>query len=160
MKVPRPPPPSSVAVSAVMKANRARDTGPEVALRRALWVLGERGYRLAPKRVLGRPDITYMSDRLAVFVHGCFWHRHGCKNASQALPKSNRPYWEVKFKLNVERDARKARDLESLGWRVVTVWECEIERDADAAARKVKAERTISRLPLGVKSQNTGHARP
>ena len=122
--------------------------------------MGERGFRLAPRRVPGRPDITFASDHLAVFVHGCFWHRHGCKNASQALPKSNRAYWEVKFQLNVERDARKARVLETLGWNVVTVWECEIGRDAEAAARKVKAERAISRLSSGVKSQNTGPPHP
>lgn len=153
-KVPRPPPPSSATVTAVMKANRARDTGPEIALRRSLRSLGERAYRLAPKHVPGRPDITFMGDRLAVFVHGCFWHRHGCERASRELPKSNREYWQTKFRLNVERDERKVRNLESLGWHVLTVWECEIEQDSNAVARKVQAVRAIAQSSAGSKDQS------
>jgi DNA mismatch endonuclease, patch repair protein len=154
MKVPRPPPPSSPAATAVMKANRARNTGPEVALRRALWATGARGYRLSPRHLPGRPDITFSGGRLAVFVHGCFWHRHGCAKAGRELPKSNRKYWEIKFRLNVERDQRKVQKLEGLGWRVLTVWECEIERDAEEVARKVDAERTITHVPMGSKDQS------
>jgi DNA mismatch endonuclease (patch repair protein) len=156
MKVPRAPPPSSGSVTAVMRANRARDTGPELALRRSLWALGARGYRLAPKNVPGRPDVTYAGDRLAIFVHGCFWHRHGCAKAGKDLPKSNRVYWKTKFQLNVERDDRKVRTLESRGWRVLTVWECEIERDPEATALRVETERAITRLSMGSKDQSRG----
>ena len=152
-KVPRSPPPSSPAATAVMKANRARNTRPEVALRRALWALGTRGYRLSPRYVPGRPDITFAGDRLAVFVHGCFWHRHGCEKAGRELPKSNRKYWEIKFQLNVDRDERKVRTLENLGWRVLTVWECEIERAVETVARKVGAERTIPHVSMLSKDQ-------
>jgi DNA mismatch endonuclease, patch repair protein len=160
LKVPRPPPPSSPAVTAIMKANRPRDTGPETRLRHALWMMGERGYRVAPKGIPGRPDITYTRGQTAVFVNGCFWHQHGCDSARSVLPKSNRDYWATKFALNRERDRRKVRDLESAGWHVITVWECEVERDAAAVARKVKTGRTILRHSLGVKSQNTGRPRP
>ena len=160
VKVPRPPPPSSTAVTAVMRANKARDTGPELGLRRAMWALGTRGYRLAPRGVPGRPDIAFMADRLAVFVHGCFWHRHGCEKASTELPRSNRGYWETKFQLNVERDVRKVGVLERGGWRVLTVWECEIEQDPGAIARRVAAERAMSRDSLRSKDPSRRSADP
>lgn len=153
-KVPRSPPPSSPAATAVMKANRARNTGPEVALRRALRELGSRGYRLSPRYVPGRPDITFAGNGLAVFVHGCFWHRHGCKKAGRELPKSHRKYWGTKFKLNVERDDRKVKSLEALGWQVLTVWECEIERDVRAVALKVEAKRAMTHVSMRSKERS------
>lgn len=154
MKVPRAPPPSSGAVTVVMRANRARDTGPELLLRRSLWALGARGYRLSPTRIPGRPDVTYIGERLAVFVHGCFWHRHGCERATRELPKSNRRYWETKFQLNVERDQRKVRTLEALRWRVMTMWECAILRNPADADCKVMAEKRILRVSLESKKQS------
>lgn len=98
MKVPRSPPPSSIAVTAVMKANKARDTAPERALRKSLWALGARGYRLSPREVAGRPDVAYVRYKFAVFVHGCFWHRHGCDKASRELPVSNRKGRRTRFR--------------------------------------------------------------
>lgn len=139
--MPRPPPPSSPAVTAVMKANRPRDTGPETRLRKALWKLGERGYRVAPKGVPGRPDIAYSQGQIAVFVNGCFWHQHGCERARSGLPKSHEDYWATKFALNRERDERKVRDLESIGWHVLTLWECEIDRNPNEGAAKVAIAR-------------------
>lgn len=136
-KVPRPPPPSSALATAVMKANRPRNTGPELALRRSLWAMGLRGYRLTPKGVPGRPDVAFVKARVAVFVHGCFWHRHGCSKAKSELPKANRGYWETKFRLNVERDSRKVQTLESEGWHVLTIWECEIDADVGDCDRRV-----------------------
>ncbi len=158
--MPRSPPPSSPTATAVMKANRARNTGPELALRRALWALGARGYRVSPRHVPGRPDITFAGNRLAVFVHGCFWHRHGCEKGGEDLPKSNREYWETKFQLNVERDERKVRTLENLGWRVLTVWECEIERAVETVARMVDAERTMPNVSMESKNQSRRSAGP
>jgi len=136
VKVPRPPPASSPAVTAVMKANRARNTGPELALRKSLRDAGIRGYRLSPPGIPGRPDITFPRLRLAAFVHGCFWHQHGCRTASHR-PKTNISYWNLKFALNRTRDAKKIASLQNSGWRVLTFWECEINRDAAQCARRV-----------------------
>lgn len=107
-----------------MRANRARDTGPERAIRRALRQAGFPGYRLNWKRVPGRPDVSYPGRRVAIFVHGCYWHH--CPRCQPGIPKSNPEFWMRKFELNRERDARKRQDLEALGWTVHEVWECDI----------------------------------
>jgi DNA mismatch endonuclease, patch repair protein len=143
-KVPRAPPSSSPAVTAVMKANRPRDTGPEIRLRKALWRLGERGYRVTPKGIPGRPDIAYLRGQLAVFVNGCFWHQHGCERSKPGLPKSHPAYWATKFALNRRRDERKVHDLELAGWSVLTLWECEIDRSPSETAARVAAKRLSS----------------
>ena len=101
-----------------------KDTKPELQLRRALHRLGLR-YRLGGAGLPGRPDILFPKHRVALFVHGCFWHRHeGCRVA--AMPKSNVGFWTEKFARNVARDAKVANDLEGLGWRVLIAWECEV----------------------------------
>ncbi|WP_316196017.1 very short patch repair endonuclease [Bradyrhizobium sp. SZCCHNRI3052] len=108
-----------------MSRIRSRDTKPELVLRRELHRLGLR-YTLGNKRLPGKPDIVLPRHKAAVFVHGCFWHRHaGCNIAT--TPKSNTPYWQEKFDRNVSRDARVRAELESQGWRVFTVWECELQ---------------------------------
>lgn len=120
------PPASSPAVRASMRANRARDTGPERRLRAALRESGLGGYRLNWKKAPGRPDIAYPGRKLAVFVHGCYWHR--CPKCYPGLPKSNTEFWARKFELNRERDLRKRAQLEAAGWRVIEVWECELRQ--------------------------------
>lgn len=107
-----------------MQANRARDTGPERTLRRALRGAGLGGYRLGWRKVPGRPDISYPGRRVAIFVHGCYWHH--CPRCYPHLPKSNPEFWARKFELNHERDARKRRQLEQRGWTVHEIWECDI----------------------------------
>ena len=98
-------------------------TMPELLVRRALHRLGFR-YQLHVKELPGSPDIVLPSARTAVFVHGCFWHRHtGCRAAT--TPKTRQAFWEEKFQANVERDARKAKALAEAGWAVKVVWECE-----------------------------------
>lgn len=119
-----------------MSANRARDTSPEVALRRALRAKGLVGYRLHPRSVPGRPDVAYLGRRVAVFVHGCFWH--ACPTCALPTPRSNSRFWEAKFARNRARDEAKAAALGSAGWRVVTVWEHEILADPTRAARRVQ----------------------
>jgi len=118
---------------------RAKDTSPELAIRRALHALGFR-FRLDDRRKPGRPDIVLPKYRAVIFVHGCFWHRHeGCKVAS--MPKSNTAFWLEKFTRNVERDGRVTSQLVSLGWRVFVAWECELgskRRATDAAAHLAK----------------------
>ena len=106
-----------------MRRVARRDTRPEMALRRLLWRSGLR-YRLHLEGMPGTPDLAFPRHRLAVFVHGCFWHRHaGCRFAT--IPKTRREYWLPKLEANVERDERKNADLRRLGWRSVIVWECE-----------------------------------
>ncbi|WP_235430487.1 DNA mismatch endonuclease Vsr [Xanthomonas sp. MUS 060] len=106
-----------------MRSVRQKNTSPEVIVRRAAHALGAR-FRLHQKSLSGRPDIVFPSRKLCVFVHGCFWHRHpGCRLAS--TPGTNVDFWLEKFRRNVDRDARKSEELESLGWRVEVIWECE-----------------------------------
>jgi DNA mismatch endonuclease (patch repair protein) len=107
-----------------MRANRARDTGPERTVRRALRAAGHPGYRLNWKGVPGRPDVAYPGRRVAIFVHGCYWHH--CPRCQPGLPRSNPEFWMRKFELNRERDARKRQELEGRGWIVHEVWECDI----------------------------------
>ncbi|KXK00876.1 MAG: T/G mismatch-specific endonuclease [Acidobacteria bacterium OLB17] len=119
-----------------MSANRSKNTKPEMLLRRSLWRANLRGYRLHYKRVPGRPDISYVSKKVAIFVHGCFWHR--CPKCNYPLPKTNTQFWQTKFDSNVERDRRKKADLTRLGWKVVTVWECDLKYRLDLTLRKIQ----------------------
>jgi len=130
------PPATSPAVRNVMRANRARDTGPELRLRRALREIGLGGYRVNWRKATGRPDIAYPGRRIAIFVHGCFWHH--CPACYPDLPKSNRLFWERKFALNVERDQRKRRALQDAGWIVEEVWEHELEQSSSLIALRIK----------------------
>ena len=110
--------------SAVMRRVKDRGTGPELALRRLIWSLGGR-YRLNRRDLPGKPDIVLAGRRLAIRVHGCFWHGHDCARGAR-VPKANREYWVGKVAANRERDRAAHSALEALGWRVETVWECEI----------------------------------
>lgn len=107
-----------------MSANRGKDTGPEVALRRALWDAGIRGYRKNWKKAPGRPDIAFPGKKIAIFVHGCYWH--GCPVCNFPLPKHNRNFWKEKFERNKKRDVAKVNALKKAGWRVVVVWEHQV----------------------------------
>jgi DNA mismatch endonuclease Vsr len=117
-----------------MAAIGGRDTAPEMTLRRLLHALGYR-YRLHVRNLPGRPDLVFAARRRVVEVRGCFWHRHGCRNS--VLPATRRAWWAAKFRNTVARDHRNRAALESAGWEVCVVWECEIRADAAAAARKV-----------------------
>ena len=120
--------------SELMANIRGRDTVPEMAVRRIAHRMGLR-FRLNRNDLPGRPDLVFPKHRLAVFVHGCFWHRHeGCRHAS--TPKSRIAFWTGKFAANVERDARQEAALRTLGWRVLVIWQCET-RDEAAVERKL-----------------------
>ena len=107
-----------------MSRIRSRDTKPEMVVRRLLHSLGHR-YRLHRKGLPGKPDIVLPKYRTVIFVHGCFWHRHpGCKYAY--TPKSRLEFWNKKFDENVRRDRENKKALRKLGWKVIVVWECEI----------------------------------
>ena len=100
----------------------SKNTKPEIAVRKAAHALGLR-FRLHRRNLPGTPDLVLPKRQTAVFVHGCFWHRHRCGRAT--TPASNVEYWTAKFERNVHRDARNAAELRSLGWRCVRIWECE-----------------------------------
>lgn len=121
--------------SALMGRIRGRDTGPEMTVRRLLYAMGYR-FRLHARELPGRPDIVFRSRRVALFVHGCFWHRHDCGLAY--VPKTRPEFWQRKFDGNVARDRRTEQELEVAGWRVVTVWECQLGDLASLAGRLAK----------------------
>jgi DNA mismatch endonuclease, patch repair protein len=121
--------------SAVMARVKGRDTGPERVVRRLLWRLGAR-YRLNRKDLPGVPDIVLPGRKLAIFVHGCFWHGHDCARGAR-VPKANRDYWVAKVARNRARDALSLERLAVLGWRVETIWECEL-KDAEAIERRFR----------------------
>lgn len=116
-----------------MRAIQPHGTKPELVVRRALRQLGYPGYRLHPKGYPGRPDIAFIGRKKAIFVHGCFWHRHDCRLGIR-LPKSNLSYWLPKLERNMERDKAALARLAAAGWDVLVIWECET-KDAEALAR-------------------------
>ncbi len=118
-----------------MSRIRAKDTKPELDLRRALGVKRVRGYRLHYKSIAGRPDITFVGKKVAIFVHGCFWHR--CPHCKLSNPKSHSSFWNEKFKNNVDRDARKEYILKKSGWKVLVFWECQIKKNVEKIVNKI-----------------------
>lgn len=129
------PPATSVNTLHTMQANRGRDTQPEMMLRALLREAGYPGYRLHWPKAPGRPDIAYPGRKVAVFVNGCFWHR--CPYCDPPLPRNHRDFWAAKFQATRERDVRKSQELESLGWTVVTVWECRLKADPHGELSRV-----------------------
>lgn len=118
-----------------MKAVKSTDTSAEVVVRRLCRELGEPGYRLHRRDVSGSPDVAYLGRRLAIFVHGCFWHGHSCK-AGAKVAKTNADYWHQKIHSNMARDRRNLDTLREQGWRTLVLWECEV-KDASLAKRKL-----------------------
>lgn len=113
--------------SKIMRAVRRRDTTPEMAVRRFLHSRGFR-FRVHNDKLSGSPDIVLKKYRTAIFVHGCFWHRHlGCKKAS--TPKTRAEFWRAKFERNIARDAACEHQLRNDGWDVIVVWECETKTE-------------------------------
>jgi DNA mismatch endonuclease (patch repair protein) len=126
--------------SRLMARINSKDTKPEWVLRSALHRLGFR-YRLGGAGLPGRPDLVLPRYRTAIFVHGCFWHRHpGCRRAT--MPRRNAAFWAAKLEANVRRDADNVRALEQAGWQVLTLWECALYRDPVAVAETVAAALT------------------
>jgi DNA mismatch endonuclease (patch repair protein) len=135
-----------------MASIKGRDTKPEIVLRKALFALGFR-YRLHQRQLPGTPDLVFPKYRAAIFIHGCFWHSHGCKLF--VVPETNRDFWLKKLGGNRARDDRAVQALRALGWRVLTVWECglrgcdrlPLETVAARAAKWLNARKPTSELP-------------
>lgn len=121
--------------SAVMRAVKARDTKPELLVRRAAHGLGYR-FRLHGKHLPGSPDLTFPSRKKVIFVHGCFWHGHDCARGAR-VPKANADYWRAKIARNMARDARALGLLAELGWEALVLWECELKPQAALLERLV-----------------------
>lgn len=110
--------------SRIMGSVRQKDTKPEMVLRKTLHAMGFR-YKLHDKSLPGSPDLVFPKYKAVIFVHGCFWHRHGCKQTT--TPTTRKEFWNAKFKANIERDKKNVRDLKKAGWRAFVVWECELK---------------------------------
>ncbi len=129
-----------------MQGNRSKDTKPELLVRSWLRASGLTGYRLQWKRAYGRPDVAFPGRRVAVFVHGCFWHR--CPYCHPSEPRSHTDFWEQKFARNRARDAEHTRTLLDEGWTVIVVWECRlkkkrIRRTMEEVVAEVKVTRPV-----------------
>jgi DNA mismatch endonuclease (patch repair protein) len=126
-----------------MASVKRSGTGPEIRLRKALHRLGYR-YRLNVKNLPGSPDLVFPKYKAVIFVHGCFWHSHGCKYSS--VPKTRTDFWIEKFRANQRRDNRNIELLAEKGWRTLIVWECEIkklnsvEKESMAISKWLKTE--------------------
>lgn len=119
-----------------MSRIRSGDTRPELLLRRMIHRLGYR-FRLHSKSLPGRPDIVFIAMRKVVFVHGCFWHVHSCKNG-QVSPLTNRQYWDEKRSRTIERDRQNEKLLLDQGWSILVVWECELRKTPEEVRKNVK----------------------
>jgi len=139
----------SATRSRMMSGIRSKDTKPEMTVRRYLHARGFR-YRLHARGLPGSPDLVLPKYRVAILVHGCFWHRHaGCRFAT--TPASNVEKWNAKFQTNVDRDVRKLTSLQAAGWRVIVVWECELRRDPVERLQRLTSEISENADTIGKK---------
>jgi DNA mismatch endonuclease (patch repair protein) len=122
--------------SATMRAVKSRDTAPELSVRKIVRSMAS-GYRLCRADLPGKPDIVFGRKKLAIFVHGCFWHGHDCARGAR-MPKTNRPYWQDKIARNRARDLAHVAALEVLGWRALVIYECEL-KNPEALRQKLGA---------------------
>ena len=117
-----------------MQSVKSKNTGPELVVRRLLHGMGYR-FRLHRKDLPGSPDIVLPKFKKVIFVHGCFWHWHGCSKGQ--LPKSRVKYWKTKLETNVKRDRTKREQLQGLGWKPLVVWQCET-KDLEKLAKRLR----------------------
>lgn len=132
--------------SRIMSAIKGKDTRPEYAVRRLLYSAGYR-YRLHVKGLPGKPDIVIRKYHAAIFVHGCFWHGHGC-HLSKKLPETRKNFWKKKILSNKQRDEKNINQLIADCWRVCTIWDCALHRQG-----KIKEEKLLSMLETWIKGK-------
>jgi len=134
-----------------MSRIQSKNTKPELLLRKALSKMGYR-YRINYK-THGHPDIAFTKARIAIFMHGCFWHQHGCNNS--VIPKTNYNFWKNKLKSNVRRDRIVLKMLKKEKWSVLTIWECELEKHYNITINKIKRfiKKRIGRLGLIMRTE-------
>jgi DNA mismatch endonuclease (patch repair protein) len=143
----------SATRSRMMSGIRSKDTKPEMTVRRFLHARGFR-YRLHARDLPGSPDLVLPKYRVAILVHGCFWHRHSaCRFAT--TPASNAERWRLKFQTNIDRDIRKLTSLQAAGWRVIVVWECELKRDPVSRLEQLALEISPASRPERCEQSNS-----
>jgi len=118
---------------------RGKNTKPEMTVRRLVHALGYR-YRLHARTLPGTPDLVFPARHKVLFVHGCFWHRHGVRCSLTRLPKTRLDFWASKLEANRKRDDKNRRSLRATGWKVLTVWECQLK---DSAALKSRINKFL-----------------
>jgi len=121
----------SATRSEIMRSVNSSATQPELFVRALVKRAGYRGYRFNLSSVLGKPDICWKGRKIAIFVHGCFWHGHDCQHGRR-MPSSNREYWKKKLARNVERDKQNQLILLQQGWRILVIWECQLSQEKRA----------------------------
>ena len=119
-----------------MRQIKSQNTSPELRVRRVVRELGHTGYRLHRKDLPGKPDMAWIGRKLAIFIHGCFWHGHTCRRGAR-VPKTRVEYWTAKIERNRARDAKHEAELLAAGWRCITLWECEL-KDGDIIAKRLQ----------------------
>jgi DNA mismatch endonuclease (patch repair protein) len=130
--MPRYDPLTKAERSERMSRIRNADTKPEMIVRRLVHAMGYR-YSLHARDVHGNPDLVFRPRKKVIFVHGCFWHQHGCRQYRQ--PRTKRSFWEPKLAKNKERDAEVKRQLRGLGWGVMVIWECQVRKEGVLRSR-------------------------
>ncbi len=133
--------------SKMMSGIKAKNTKPELVIRKGLFASGYR-YSLHSKKLPGKPDIVLTKHKVVIFVHGCFWHMHNCPLF--VLPKTRTEFWQKKLQENVERDSTNIRNLKSKGWRIAIIWECAIKKKKPSEIKSV-----IEQLDNWIKSSST-----
>ncbi|WP_202967921.1 very short patch repair endonuclease [Chryseobacterium kwangjuense] len=129
--------------SEVMSKIRGKNTKPEMILRSQLFMKGFR-FRIHKKDLPGKPDIVLPKYKTVIFVHGCFWHYHkDCREGR--IPSTNSKFWQEKLSKNIDRDEKYIKELQQLGWKVIVIWECEIEKNI---------EDTLEKLIVNIKNDN------
>lgn len=121
---------SSDRRSKIMSHIKSKDTSIEMMVRRRLFAMGYR-YRVNYKALPGKPDIVFTKKKIAIFIHGCYWHGHDCGSRYAHTSQSNKTYWGPKIERTKQRDQEHIQELKALGWKVVVLWECEIKQDFD-----------------------------
>lgn len=117
-----------------MRKVRSKNTTPELRLRKLVYAMGYRGYRIHYEKLPGKPDVVFVGKKRVICLHGCFWHGHDCR-AGRNTPKSNLEYWNRKLSGNKTRDKRNAREIKKAGWRILVIWECQMKDESTIRRR-------------------------
>lgn len=125
---------SSDRRSKIMSHIKSKDTSVEMMVRRRLFAMGYR-YRVNYKALPGKPDIVFTKKKIAIFIHGCYWHGHGCGSRYAHTSQSNKAYWGPKIERTKQRDQEHIQALEDNGWKVIILWECQIKTDFETVIR-------------------------
>ena len=120
-----------------MRKVRSKNTTPELRLRKLIYSMGYRGYRVHYGNLPGKPDIVFVGKKRVIFVHGCFWHGHDCR-AGRNVPKSNLEYWVAKLSRNKARDKRNMREIKKAEWSILVIWECQLKKESAVKRRLTK----------------------